>query len=601
MGETRDIGTLKLGLQTAFEAIRPGIQMIRAEIQSFRDFVKTAFKDISGTEWTRNLKTGATEIKTAFGTVLTPLRSPPGISGWKVLTATISTGFYVAGRAAHGMYVVAHESFVKIKSIAESVLTRIKNLIMDWKTAIVGALSAFLGLRAVKDFAIDVLKTGDSFERWSITMNAMIPDLEQAKKTMGDIVAFADRTPFLTSDIREAGKLLVAFNVPLDQIEKKLTTAGSLAAAFGINIGDVVAVMGRIQAGGMGEAFEALRRMGITKQSMMGAGLKFDESGELISTAEEAMAALDKLVETRFPGIMDKMSLIMEGRISTIMSKWGKFKTMIAQSGFLDTVTDSMGGFLDWIGEQFESGKAATIAKKISGFFENIFNGLKFIIASTFGMDQLISPDQGGKKFVKSPQEWAAELGIDESTAEGIAQVFAGTYEKGLNTARDKLVAEGAYKIIDLDKELAKKKEVDSKPPWAQAIVDAINWIKEQFKEFKDAFDTGGWEAVGEKIGTMLTDATKAAITALLDDEGILAKVLEVGKKIGGALASGVWEGMLTGYTNLNSGIDKEKNPVWWLLFGGAGDVVAGFRNRANYAVTDAINDVLDGIKNPGK
>jgi hypothetical protein len=133
---------------------------------------------------------------------------------------------------------------------------------------------------------------------------------------------FAAVTPFETGPVVDATKNLLAFGFNAkSELFPTLERAGNLAAGMNKPLGEVVDTIGRLKAGQFGEAFEGLRRLGITYEQLKGEGLKFDKNNTYQGSVDQALGAVEKIADKRFGKLMDKQSQTLGGLWSTLKSK----------------------------------------------------------------------------------------------------------------------------------------------------------------------------------------------------------------------------------------------------------------------------------------
>lgn len=167
---------------------------------------------------------------------------------------------------------------------------------------------------------------------------------------------------FDTKQLADAARLLEAMNL---QTERFLPLASTMASLFGADtqaLMEFSSALGRIKSGQFGEAFEALRRYGVSTQLLQGQGLVFDKSGQFQGTADQALAAVENIVKTRFGNMdaimgnsqMAKFTTILDN-ISIAMRKAGE--QMLKAFG---PVLDTAGRFASYLQ------KSDIIAKTLS-------------------------------------------------------------------------------------------------------------------------------------------------------------------------------------------------------------------------------------------
>ena len=108
--------------------------------------------------------------------------------------------------------------------------------------------------------------------------------------------------------------------------KKYLKDVGNLAAGTAKPISQVAEAFTSLKSGRTGIAFEQMAQLGISRQMLEGQGLKFDARGEYKGSVDQALQAVQKVVESRFNGMTDKQGQTFNGLMST-------FKDQVIQVG----------------------------------------------------------------------------------------------------------------------------------------------------------------------------------------------------------------------------------------------------------------------------
>lgn len=172
------------------------------------------------------------------------------------------------------------------------------------------------GIGAIGGLADGIIGGAAEFERYNTQFTVLLGSSEAAKQRLDDLAKFGQTTPFELPEIVKADKVLTSFGI---ESQKQLQLVGDAAAGTGTKIDELSLTFGKISAGAFGEAFQRLAELGIaTRKDLEMQGLKFDKSGSFKGTAEEAMAAVNAIVEKKFGGMMDKQSQTLEGQWSNV-------------------------------------------------------------------------------------------------------------------------------------------------------------------------------------------------------------------------------------------------------------------------------------------
>jgi len=372
----------------------------------------------------------------------------------------------------------------------------------------------------------------------------------------------------LTSEIVDAGKQMLAFGFEAEAVNELLRDAGNLAAGMGKEIDMIAGAFGRIRAGDFGEAMEVLRRAGISKEALTLQGLEFSDGGEFEGSWQEMLAGVQAVIKDRFPDMMNEMAGTFDGLVSTLKSKWELFKISVGEAGFLENVKTVLKNILALIEKWKTEGKLEEWAKSISDYMSRTLNGVTAIIEKITGVDlsskvkkDFMDWELGGKTFRldmekyvgAEPQEKIMEaLGLSEREMTDVATYWRdGLTDAFLETAEgSKVISEAmrveAYLAAEETKrafDMLHDNGGDSEIPfWAQAIISAIDRIKEEFTNLQSIFSDEGWEGIANELTTRITQTLKGVnwgevIKSILEYR---AEIEATGKEVGKAMADGI-------------------------------------------------------------
>ncbi len=217
------------------------------------------------------------------------------------------------------------------------------------------------------------LEFNASLESIETQFRVILGDADKTKKVMADIVKFSAETPFQLQEVAQAGKMLEAFG--LGGIEN-LKLVGDAAAAAGRPIEEIAMTFGRIKSGAFGEAFMKLAETGLATRDMLEAeGLQFDKGGSFTGSADEAMAAVQRIVQRRYGGMMKEMSGTWGGAMSTMRDNWGMLTATLMKPSFerlkprIAQATNALIGFT-------KSGDLAKWAKRTGNAIDGFITGM---------------------------------------------------------------------------------------------------------------------------------------------------------------------------------------------------------------------------------
>jgi hypothetical protein len=175
---------------------------------------------------------------------------------------------------------------------------------------------------AVTAFTAAGIGGNAQMEQMSVSMRVLLKDEQKATEAFEYLARLADTTPFMMPEVVGAGRLLAAYGLDIKQYINEVL---NLAAGMGKTGEEVANAFGKLAAGATGEAMERFREMGISAKDFMEEGIRFAKSGQMQSSVEEAMAALQRIIQNKFGGMIEEQSKTWNGLISTLKDKLAKF------------------------------------------------------------------------------------------------------------------------------------------------------------------------------------------------------------------------------------------------------------------------------------
>jgi len=227
----------------------------------------------------------------------------------------------------------------------------------------------------IKDAAKDIILLAAEMEKTKVAFNVMLGSAERANAVLGDLVKFADITPFDTAEIIAAGRALMACGTSTDDLSNRLELLGNIAAGTGMKIGDMVAIYakmankGRVQT----EELNQMAERGIPIYKLLCEMLEINQE-ELSAMAEKGslsfrliQEALEKLGGSGglYFGLIEKQAETLDGKLSTLQ---GNIKLLATEFG--EMITPELTSYLDTvikkIDEMKNSGELDQIMRKLA-------------------------------------------------------------------------------------------------------------------------------------------------------------------------------------------------------------------------------------------
>lgn len=404
-----------------------------------------------------------------------------------------------------GMAKSALGGFLGIASKVGNITTGLasaKTLIGD----VVGILNQPIGMAA-------------DMEALNMSFRSLLKDGGKAKALVGDLMQFADKTPFEPGPVAEAGKQLLAFGVAADGIIPLLTDVGDLAAAMDKPLDQVADTFGRLKAGQFGEAFERLRAFGISMKDLEGGGLQFDKNGSFQGTAEQAMEGVRQIIRRKFGGGMADLSGTFKGLFSTLSGYWNQMKAKFGEpimKSVKPLLEEATGLIKAWTPEAVKFGE--TIGTAISGI-RNLYKSGELgtaISAALAGGGQMLGAN------LKTGIAAAVQLlgvGLKTAFTSGVALLSDANFWSGIRMSVLAITDDVKASLLNLAADL-----VDKLPPalrlgadtegMRKSAAEAADWGVATRTLATEAFAQVDWGAVMKPVedgtlqgGKILTDA----------------------------------------------------------------------------------------------
>jgi len=212
------------------------------------------------------------------------------------------------------------------------------------KGALGGAAAAFGGIQiagAALNFGKGALDAVSSYESLNISFETFLGNADQAKKTLAELESFSAATPFTSDQVQNAGKALLAFGEPVDNLAVTLERLGDVSSATGKDFNELAVIYGkaRVQGTLFAEDINQLTEAGvpIIDEFAKQFGLSTSEVKKLGSEGKISFANLEEGFRSltseggRFFGLTDKLGQSTAGRISTLEDNFKKLQRSIGE------------------------------------------------------------------------------------------------------------------------------------------------------------------------------------------------------------------------------------------------------------------------------
>lgn len=250
-------------------------------------------------------------------------------------------------------------------------IDKAKQALTGFKT-FVGGLALGAGFTMLAKTGIEAAMT---MEGLTAQFTVMTGSAEKAKNVIGEIAAFAEKTPFDKLGLSNAAKTLMAFGLEADSVVPTLKMLGDVAGADQNRLNSLALVFGQIKSAGrlmgqdllqlVGQGFNPLtiisQKTGMSMKDLKKAMEKGAISADMVTLAFKAATSEGGM----FFGNLEAQSQTLQGRISTLKDNFVTALQKMAEA-FLpmmktgvdmliafnwDPIIDKVKGFADSISE----------------------------------------------------------------------------------------------------------------------------------------------------------------------------------------------------------------------------------------------------------
>jgi tape measure domain-containing protein len=212
------------------------------------------------------------------------------------------------------------------------------------RKSLTGAAAAFGGISVAAsaiDFGKGAIQAVSEFESVQISLETFLGSADKAKEVFKDLENFAIKTPFTPEEVNQAGKALLAFGEPVEELTTTLQRVGDVSAATGKNFNELAVIYGKARTQGtlFAEDINQLTEAGIPIIGLFAEQFKTTEENvkKLGSEGQIKFANLEEAFKTltseggRFFGLTEKLSQSTAGRLSNLEGEFGKLQRTIGE------------------------------------------------------------------------------------------------------------------------------------------------------------------------------------------------------------------------------------------------------------------------------
>jgi hypothetical protein len=240
---------------------------------------------------------------------------------------------------------------------------------------VTAGITTFNIAQQVWDAAGAASAAASSYASLEARMKALVGTAELASRKLRMVELVAAPSPFTTKQLADAAVILEAFRI---NSERALPIIGKLGAAMGAGdaqIGMFTRAIGDLSTG-RGIEIDVLSAMGMNRNDFIEQGIKFDANGKLLSSATDAMDALERIVNSRYGNILDEFAKTPEAKRASLEDAGEKVMRSIG-NGLLRASAPTM-----------EAVTKVFTGLTSSGVLDEVVNRITFSFLGAFGADK---------------------------------------------------------------------------------------------------------------------------------------------------------------------------------------------------------------------
>jgi tape measure domain-containing protein len=239
--------------------------------------------------------------------------------------------------------------FRSIGSTADSEGSRIDTIFRKLTLTAAGFFTAQQAL----SYANKIATVRGEFQQLEVAFNTMLGSKQKADALMAQVVDTAAKTPFDLQGVASGAKQLLAYGVASEDVTKRLTQLGNIAAGLSIPLNDIVYLYGTTMVQGRLFTQDVRQFMGrgipLVKELAKELGKTENEINAMVTAGKigfpQVQKVLDNLTNSggMFHNLMEEQSKTISGQISNLGDNISTMLNDIGKSneGVINTVLES--------------------------------------------------------------------------------------------------------------------------------------------------------------------------------------------------------------------------------------------------------------------
>lgn len=216
--------------------------------------------------------------------------------------------------------------------------------------AVVGFTAAMVGLSGASyQMLFNSRAAGIEFEAMKARLEGLTGSASRAQEMLALAAKEAGPSMFTTQQLEMAMVNLAAFGQNVERVLPMITKLGQAMGADQEKLMQYVRGFNMLKQGQLPE-LETMGAMGVSKGDLTKQGIKFDNQGSLISSAEQTMLAFERIINEKFSGAIKKSAETTQAMEATITDSM-----QMIQRSFGETTNNALKPFLVSLGSIFKA------------------------------------------------------------------------------------------------------------------------------------------------------------------------------------------------------------------------------------------------------
>lgn len=228
--------------------------------------------------------------------------------------------------------------------------------------AMLGGAAAGAGVIAL---GVNAAKTAMQYEQLSATFEVLTGSADRAARKLDFIRKLSGPATQTEEDLQAAGLAIESFGL---RIERVLPLAAKLQAAFPQRtLSEVAGLFGRLAQGDFPD-IEALSGVGLSRQQFKAAGLKFDPDNKMLSSADEALTALERIINMKYGNLLQRMAGTGVSKLASLQNALKQLNVVVGNA-VMKVATPAVEGLTKVLKFLTESGIVTKVSNQFAAMF----------------------------------------------------------------------------------------------------------------------------------------------------------------------------------------------------------------------------------------